>query len=77
MIRNMMQKMKPKYDSPTSLTKPKSDYQYCKPWNFRERFIFATFTNALSNGELKTHENFNSNALTIKFLQQMWNFVYC
>jgi hypothetical protein len=26
--------------------------------------------------ELKTHENFNSNALTIKFLQQTRNFVY-
>jgi hypothetical protein len=27
--------------------------QYCKPWNFRERFIFEIFTNALSNANLK------------------------
>jgi hypothetical protein len=26
---------------------------YCKPWNFRERFIFAILTNALSNTNLK------------------------
>jgi hypothetical protein len=26
---------------------------YCKPWNFRERFIFAIFTNSLSNANLK------------------------
>jgi hypothetical protein len=38
--------------------------------------LFSRMHSQTYKHELKTRENFNSNALTIKFLQQMRNFVY-
>jgi hypothetical protein len=58
------------------LSMPAPISYYCKPWNFRKRFILAIFHECTVKRELKTHENFNSNALTIKFLQQTRNFVF-
>jgi hypothetical protein len=43
-----------------------------KPW----AFYFRDFHECTVKRELKTRENFNSNALTIKILQQTQNFVY-
>jgi hypothetical protein len=40
------------------------------------RFSRRDFHECTVKRELKTCENFNSNALTIKFLQQTRNFVY-
>jgi hypothetical protein len=44
-----------------------------QPVKFLQVFYFRECT---VKRELKTRENFNSNALTIKFLQQTRNFVY-
>jgi hypothetical protein len=43
---------------------------------FSRAFYFRDFHECTVKRELKTRKNFNSNALTIKFLQQMQNFVY-
>jgi hypothetical protein len=43
---------------------------------FSRAFYFHDFHEFTVKRELKTRENFNSNALTIKFLQQTRNFIY-
>jgi hypothetical protein len=48
-------------------------------WNreiFASILFFRDFRECTVKRELQTHKNFNSNALTIKFLQPTWNFVY-
>jgi hypothetical protein len=48
-----------------------------KTVKFSRAFYFSDFHECRTvKRELKMCENFNSNALTIKFLQQTWNFVY-
>jgi hypothetical protein len=43
---------------------------------FLRAFYFRYFHECTVKREHKTRENFNSNELTIKFLQQTRNFVY-